>query len=344
MSSPCSSSSSRRCTIVLTAQGPERPDGARHARRRPGDGCLPAHRRTDRGLVQLDRPPGDARGRDDHRRALHRCSSRRARPRACAATSRSRSRSSRRATSARRAATTTPASGTATRAVGAATCSRRRATVFVRRSSSCGATPTRAAAPRTSRTHPSRGCSAADPVVAASKYDTFFLKGKVPLWNQMGHGKWATDPTYAGKVLTVYQRMLTFASHALVTRTVQLMKTGVPMGICCASSLIGVVRQTHASVRSRLADGARRVGPVERDPGVAAVERCVRVRVAVEREGERPVRAVRGEDVGHVVRARRRRRAAAPRSPRVRSSPCRCRASTRARDSRGSRGSRRCPG
>ncbi len=54
-----------------------------------------------------------------------------------------------------------------------------------------------------------------DPVVAAGKYDTFFLKGKVPLWNQMGHGKWATDPMYAGKVLTVYQRMLTFtATHS----------------------------------------------------------------------------------------------------------------------------------
>ena len=29
-------------------------------------------------------------------------------------------------------------------------------------------------------------------------------------WNVMGAGNWATDPLYAGKVLTIYSRMLTF--------------------------------------------------------------------------------------------------------------------------------------
>jgi hypothetical protein len=47
-----------------------------------------------------------------------------------------------------------------------------------------------------------------DPVLAAQHYDTFFLKGKVVFWNQMGGGNWATDPYYAGKVLGVYSRML----------------------------------------------------------------------------------------------------------------------------------------
>jgi len=52
-----------------------------------------------------------------------------------------------------------------------------------------------------------------DPVTAQRNYDTFFLKGKVPFWNQMGNGNWATDPFYAGKVLGVYARMLASVSR-----------------------------------------------------------------------------------------------------------------------------------
>jgi peptidoglycan hydrolase CwlO-like protein len=51
----------------------------------------------------------------------------------------------------------------------------------------------------------------ADPVEAARKFDTFFAKGWAPTWNDMGHGNWATDRQYAGKVLGVYQSMVTFA-------------------------------------------------------------------------------------------------------------------------------------
>jgi hypothetical protein len=51
----------------------------------------------------------------------------------------------------------------------------------------------------------------ADPAIAAAKYDSFFLKGKVPLWNQMGNGNWATSTTYSAKVLGVYAKMLAFA-------------------------------------------------------------------------------------------------------------------------------------
>jgi hypothetical protein len=50
-----------------------------------------------------------------------------------------------------------------------------------------------------------------DPAAAAHTFDNFSRKGKVPLWNQMGNGNWATDPNYAGKVLKVYLRMLAFA-------------------------------------------------------------------------------------------------------------------------------------
>jgi peptidoglycan hydrolase CwlO-like protein len=54
----------------------------------------------------------------------------------------------------------------------------------------------------------------ADPIAAAARYDTEYLKGKVPLWNMMGNGNWATDPGYALKVLTVYFQMLAYtASH-----------------------------------------------------------------------------------------------------------------------------------
>lgn len=53
----------------------------------------------------------------------------------------------------------------------------------------------------------------ADPVAAAGRFDTEYLKGKVPLWNMMGNGNWATDPGYALKVLTVYFQMLAFAAN-----------------------------------------------------------------------------------------------------------------------------------
>jgi len=53
----------------------------------------------------------------------------------------------------------------------------------------------------------------ADPVGAAARYDTFFLKGHVPLWNQMGNGNWATSTTYAAKVLGTYARMLAFVGQ-----------------------------------------------------------------------------------------------------------------------------------
>jgi hypothetical protein len=52
-----------------------------------------------------------------------------------------------------------------------------------------------------------------DPATAAATFDHFALKGKVPLWNLMGHGNWATDPNYAGKVLRVYAAMLAFVAN-----------------------------------------------------------------------------------------------------------------------------------
>lgn len=50
-----------------------------------------------------------------------------------------------------------------------------------------------------------------DPATAARKFDTFFAKGWAPTWNDMGHGNWATDPSYSGKVLKVFADMVAFA-------------------------------------------------------------------------------------------------------------------------------------
>jgi hypothetical protein len=47
-----------------------------------------------------------------------------------------------------------------------------------------------------------------DPATAARNFDTFFAKGWAPTWQMMGRGNWATDPSYASKVIGVYNRMI----------------------------------------------------------------------------------------------------------------------------------------
>jgi hypothetical protein len=53
-----------------------------------------------------------------------------------------------------------------------------------------------------------------DPVRAAQTFDSFPFKGRAPVWNVMGAGNWATDPLYAGKVLSIYSRMLQFKADS----------------------------------------------------------------------------------------------------------------------------------
>ena len=36
-------------------------------------------------------------------------------------------------------------------------------------------------------------------------------KGWAPTWSDMGHGNWATDPSYSGKVIHVFNAMVAFA-------------------------------------------------------------------------------------------------------------------------------------
>lgn len=50
-----------------------------------------------------------------------------------------------------------------------------------------------------------------DPATAAANFDTFFAKGWAPTWKDMGHGNWATDPNYSGKVIHVFNEMVAFA-------------------------------------------------------------------------------------------------------------------------------------
>jgi flagellum-specific peptidoglycan hydrolase FlgJ len=59
---------------------------------------------------------------------------------------------------------------------------------------------------------PSPSLYGTDPAKAAATYDSFFLKGKAPLWNVMGNGNWATDPTYARKVIELFARMVVYAA------------------------------------------------------------------------------------------------------------------------------------
>jgi flagellum-specific peptidoglycan hydrolase FlgJ len=53
----------------------------------------------------------------------------------------------------------------------------------------------------------------ADPAAAAASFDGFFAKGTAPVWNVMGNGNWATDPYYAGKVLSLFGAILGWASQ-----------------------------------------------------------------------------------------------------------------------------------
>lgn len=52
-----------------------------------------------------------------------------------------------------------------------------------------------------------------DPATAVANFNSFFAKGWAPTWEEMGAGNWATDPEYAGKVLSVYDRMLEWGLH-----------------------------------------------------------------------------------------------------------------------------------
>jgi peptidoglycan hydrolase CwlO-like protein len=66
---------------------------------------------------------------------------------------------------------------------------------------------------RASKLHhpPSPYWYGSDPATAAQNFDTFFAKGWAPTWSDMGHGNWATDPNYSGKVIKVFDDMVAFA-------------------------------------------------------------------------------------------------------------------------------------
>ena len=50
-----------------------------------------------------------------------------------------------------------------------------------------------------------------NPSTAAYNFDNYFAKGWAPTWSDMGHGNWATDPNYSGKVIGIYRSMVAFS-------------------------------------------------------------------------------------------------------------------------------------
>jgi hypothetical protein len=52
-----------------------------------------------------------------------------------------------------------------------------------------------------------------DPVAAAASFDSYVAKGRIPTWNVMGNGNWATDPVYSQKVLVIYLDMMIFSGR-----------------------------------------------------------------------------------------------------------------------------------
>jgi peptidoglycan hydrolase CwlO-like protein len=46
---------------------------------------------------------------------------------------------------------------------------------------------------------------------SAAAFDAYFAKGWAPTWSDMGHGNWATDPNYSGKVIGIYRSMVAYA-------------------------------------------------------------------------------------------------------------------------------------
>ena len=60
---------------------------------------------------------------------------------------------------------------------------------------------------------PSPPIYGSDPTSSARAYDTFFAKGRVPTWNLMGNGNWATAAEYAPRVLGLYFEMVAAAAR-----------------------------------------------------------------------------------------------------------------------------------
>jgi hypothetical protein len=46
---------------------------------------------------------------------------------------------------------------------------------------------------------------------SSAAFDSYFAKGWAPTWSDMGHGNWATDPNYSGKVIGIYRSMVASA-------------------------------------------------------------------------------------------------------------------------------------
>ncbi|MEZ5204001.1 MAG: DUF4214 domain-containing protein [Acidimicrobiales bacterium] len=114
----------------------------------------------------------------------------------------------------------------------------------------------------------------ADPSVTSAKlanalvdprFDLVAPKGKAPTWEQFGNGIWATDPTYASKVLSIYQQILSYAGATGTTTTTSPTTTTTPTTTTLPSttwapfaSADALVAQAHRDLLAREATDAER--------------------------------------------------------------------------------------
>ena len=83
-----------------------------------------------------------------------------------------------------------------------------------------------------------------------ARFDTYFAKGWAPTWSDMGHGNWATDPNYAGKVIGVYHSMVAFSRDGrLVERLHDEVGGGVEVAPCTGAVVLDVRRRSPAGSR-----------------------------------------------------------------------------------------------
>ena len=106
---------------------------------------------------------------------------------------------------------------------------------------------------------PSPYCGAPIPA-PPPPFDTFFAKGWAPTWSDMGHGNWATDPDYAGKVIGVYRSdgrvLVRVVTVEPVERLDDQVGGGVEVGAVHLRRIARPARASNPSACSRRARGS----------------------------------------------------------------------------------------
>lgn len=91
-------------------------------------------------------------------------------------------------------------------------------------------------------------------------------KGKAPTWEQFGNGNWATDPTYASKVLGIYDQILAWAAQHPSTTTTTSTVPPADGRFAPFATADALVVQAHRDLLGREATAG------ERSAGASALE------------------------------------------------------------------------